>query len=68
MESYTGLQAQVTRRVGLMVGLTYNVDNLLRQSFTDVPAGAVFAGSPALRLFATEKTQVNLTSGLQVTF
>ena len=68
MESYTGLQAQVTRRVGLMVGLTYNIDNLLAQSFTDVPAGQFFPGSPALRLFATEKTLVNLTSGLQVTF
>jgi hypothetical protein len=67
-ESYTSVTGALTRRLGVTVGLTYNYDNLLGQSFIDVPAGQFFPGSPALQLFATHKHQVQLTSGLQVSF
>ena len=67
-ESYLGLQAALSARVSLTTGLTYNYDNLLGESVTAIPGGALFAGSPELRLFATRKKQVQLSSGLQIRF
>ncbi len=67
-ESYTGVTGAITPRVGMTIGLTYNFDNLLGQAFMDIPGGRFFPGSPALRLFLTNKYQVQLTSGLQVSF
>ncbi|MGE0445302.1 MAG: DUF481 domain-containing protein [Vicinamibacterales bacterium] len=67
-ESYAGVQAALSARVTLTTGLTYNYDNLLGESVTEIPAGRLFAGSPELRLFATRKKQVQLSSGLQIRF
>jgi hypothetical protein len=67
-ESYMGLQAALSARVSLTTGLTYNYDNLLGESVTNIPAGRLFPGSPELNLFATRKKQVQLSSGLQIRF
>ena len=68
LETYTGLQGALTSRLSIALGLTWNYDNILGDAVTRVPANALFSGSPALTLFANQKTFRQITSNLQFTF
>jgi hypothetical protein len=68
IESYTGFQGAVTKRLSVTIGLTWNYDDILGDAVTSLPPNALFAGSPALTLRANQRMYRQLTTGLQFSF
>ena len=68
IEAVVGVRAPITKIIALTVNLTHTYDRLLGTERLEIPANAFYPGSPAAFFLANNRSNTQLTTGLQVRF
>lgn len=67
-EFHIGAVAPITKKVALTVGVTHTYDRMLGIQKLNIPANSFFPGSPAAFFLANNKSNLQITTGVQVKF
>jgi hypothetical protein len=68
MQNDFSIKGQLNKVLGLQVTLTHTLDNVLSLRPTVIPAGALGPGQAAFDVLANERSQLSLSTGIQLKF
>jgi hypothetical protein len=68
MQNDLAVKGQLNKIFGLSLTLTHTLDNVLSLRQTPIPANALFPGQPEFGVLANKRSQVTLTTGIQMKF
>jgi hypothetical protein len=68
VDASVAFKGMITKVIGLTIGVSYTLDNAISLRPTPIPANALFAGQPPFNVFANQRSQAIVNSGLLVKF